>query len=146
MCSCDLIDQTVLANQQGVVANEVKGNVIEQPYGGWPWLDMPQLANENWYNAHNFYGELSDLQAATVEDAKQFFAQAPDVNRIVYDVVTELGGSISAEHGLGVLKREEIKRYKGALELDVMRRVKQALDPAGIMNPGKVLGSDPDSR
>ena len=60
-------------NQQGVVANEVKVNVINQPYGGWPWLDMPQVANENWHNAHNFYGDLADLEAATVEDSKQFF-------------------------------------------------------------------------
>ncbi len=68
-----VINQEVLENQQGVVANEVKVNVINQPYGGWPWLDMPQLANVNWHNAHNFYGELADLEAATVDDAKQFF-------------------------------------------------------------------------
>ncbi len=68
-----VINQEVLANQQGVVANEVKVNVLNQPYGGWPWLDIPQLANENWHNAHNFYGELADLEAATVEDATQFF-------------------------------------------------------------------------
>lgn len=67
------ISETVLENQQGVVANEVKVNVLNQPYGGWPWIDMPMLANENWHNAHNFYGELGDLQAATVADAKQFF-------------------------------------------------------------------------
>ena len=73
------------------------------------------------------------------QDAKAFFAKAPEVNHIVYDVVNELGGSISAEHGLGVLKREEIKRYKAPLELDLMRRIKATLDPAGIMNPGKVL-------
>jgi predicted Zn-dependent peptidase len=68
-----LIDQAGVENQKGVVANEVKVNVLNQPYGGWPWLDIPQLANENWHNAHNFYGELGDLQAATVEDSKQFF-------------------------------------------------------------------------
>jgi zinc protease len=68
-----VINQEVLANQQGVVTNEVKVNVLNQPYGGWPWLDMPQVANENWHNAHNFYGALEDLQAATVEDATQFF-------------------------------------------------------------------------
>ena len=55
-----------LANQQGVVKNEVKVNVLNQPYGGFPWLDMPQYANENWYNAHNFYGDLADLEAAGV--------------------------------------------------------------------------------
>lgn len=68
-----VIDETVLANQQGVVANEVKVNVLNQPYGGWPWIDMPMLANTNWHNSHNFYGELKDLEAATVADAKQFF-------------------------------------------------------------------------
>jgi zinc protease len=62
-----------LANQQGVVANEVKVNVLNQPYGGWPWIDMPMLANTNWHNSHNFYGELKDLEAATAADAKTFF-------------------------------------------------------------------------
>jgi FAD/FMN-containing dehydrogenase len=74
------------------------------------------------------------------KEASAFFlAHSHEVNRIVYDVVSALGGSISAEHGLGVLKRDEIKRYKSALELDLMRTVKRALDPHGIMNPGKVL-------
>jgi FAD/FMN-containing dehydrogenase len=73
------------------------------------------------------------------QDADAFFAQGPAVNRVVYDVVQSLGGSISAEHGLGVLKREEIKRYKSPLELELMRRIKSALDPRGLMNPGKVL-------
>jgi FAD/FMN-containing dehydrogenase len=53
--------------------------------------------------------------------------------------VRALGGSISAEHGLGVLKREEIKRYKSGLELELMRSIKAVLDPHGLMNPGKVL-------
>jgi FAD/FMN-containing dehydrogenase len=61
------------------------------------------------------------------------------VNRVVYDVVKSLGGSISAEHGLGVLKRDEITHYKSPLELDLMRAIKRTLDPLGIMNPGKVL-------
>jgi len=73
------------------------------------------------------------------QEAAAFFAEAPHVNRIVYDTVTALGGSISAEHGLGALKREEIRRYKSALELDLMRRIKRTLDPHGLMNPGKVL-------
>lgn len=62
-----------LENQQGVVKNEVKVNVLNQPYGGFPWLDMPQYANKNWHNAHNFYGDLKDLDAATLEDAESFF-------------------------------------------------------------------------
>jgi FAD/FMN-containing dehydrogenase len=61
------------------------------------------------------------------------------VNRIVYDTVAALGGSISAEHGLGQLKRDEIRTHKSPLELELMRRIKSALDPQGLFNPGKVL-------
>jgi predicted Zn-dependent peptidase len=67
------ITQENLTNQQGVVKNEVKVNVLNQPYGGFPWLDMPQYANENWFNAHNFYGDLADLDSAKLEDVDQFF-------------------------------------------------------------------------
>ncbi|MFH2133648.1 MAG: FAD-binding oxidoreductase [Pseudomonadota bacterium] len=62
-----------------------------------------------------------------------------DVNRIVYQVVAGLDGSISAEHGLGQLKREEVTHYKSALELELMRNIKRTLDPHGLMNPGKVV-------
>jgi len=67
------ITQDNLKNQQEVVKNEVRVNVLNQPYGGFPWLDLPQYANTNWYNAHNFYGDLSDLDAATLEDSRTFF-------------------------------------------------------------------------
>jgi predicted Zn-dependent peptidase len=67
------ITEANLMNQKGVVSNEVKVNVINQPYGGFPWLDMPQYANTNWYNAHNFYGDLKDIDAATLEDVQNFF-------------------------------------------------------------------------
>ncbi|HUQ29206.1 MAG TPA: FAD-binding oxidoreductase [Usitatibacter sp.] len=71
--------------------------------------------------------------------ASRFFGESPEVNHVVYEVVNALGGSISAEHGLGVLKVDEIKRYKSPLEMELMRAIKRTLDPAGIMNPGKVL-------
>ena len=67
------ITQDNLTNQQGVVKNEVRVNVLNQPYGGFPWLDLPQYANENWYNAHNFYGDLAQLDAATLADVQDFF-------------------------------------------------------------------------
>jgi zinc protease len=67
------ITQENLKNQQEVVKNEVKVNVLNQPYGGFPWLDLPQYANTNWYNAHNFYGDLTHLDAATLEDVQKFF-------------------------------------------------------------------------
>ncbi|MGH8765914.1 MAG: FAD-binding oxidoreductase [Burkholderiales bacterium] len=66
-------------------------------------------------------------------------ARREEVNRIVYAEVAALGGSISAEHGLGQLKREEISHHKEALELELMRTLKRALDPRGLMNPGKVI-------
>jgi predicted Zn-dependent peptidase len=81
------ITQENLTNQQGVVKNEVKVNVLNQPYGGFPWLDMPQVANTNWYNAHNFYGDLTDLDAATLEDVKSFFTTFYSPNNAVVVVV-----------------------------------------------------------
>ena len=68
-----------------------------------------------------------------------FIARTEEVNRIVYDAVKARGGSISAEHGIGQLKRELLPDYKSAVEIDLMRRIKQAFDPRGLMNPGKVL-------
>ena len=71
---------------------------------------------------------------------KTFVAQQEGaVNKLVYAVVRELNGSISAEHGLGQLKRDAIRDYKDPLELELMSTVKQAFDPHGLMNPGKVL-------
>ena len=67
------ITEENLKNQQGVVGNEVKVNVLNQPYGGFPWVDMPQYANTNWYNAHNFHGDLKDIEAAKLEDVDKFF-------------------------------------------------------------------------
>lgn len=72
-------------------------------------------------------------------DAAAFEALAPGINRSVHDLVARYGGSFSAEHGIGQLKRGELARYKNPVALSVMRTIKQALDPRGIMNPGKVL-------
>jgi predicted Zn-dependent peptidase len=79
-----------LQNQQGVVTNEVKVNVLNRPYGGFPWLDLPQAANENWYNAHNFYGDLRDLEAATLEDVQKFFDTYYAPNNAVVALVGDL--------------------------------------------------------
>ncbi len=81
------ITQENLTNQQGVVKNEVKVNVLNQPYGGFPWLDMPQYANENWYNAHNFYGDLADLDSAKLEDVDSFFKTFYAPNNAALSVV-----------------------------------------------------------
>ncbi len=72
-------------------------------------------------------------------DEAAFIARTTEVNRVVHDSVAAFGGSISAEHGLGQYKRDEILRYKSPVEMELMRAIKRTLDPHGIMNPGKVL-------
>jgi FAD/FMN-containing dehydrogenase len=72
-------------------------------------------------------------------DKAAFLSHWGKFNRIVHDIVVSMGGSISAEHGIGQLKRDELAHYKAPLELELMRKVKAALDPRGIMNPGKVI-------
>ena len=72
-------------------------------------------------------------------DSEAFLRQWHRMNRIVHDIAADLDGSISAEHGVGRLKREEILRYKSEVEMELMRTLKAALDPKGIMNPGKVV-------
>ncbi|MRX09918.1 FAD-binding protein [Pseudoduganella sp. FT25W] len=70
---------------------------------------------------------------------EDFLDNQDKVNRVVHDSVVSFGGSISAEHGIGALKRGELAHYKSAVELNMMRAIKAALDPLGIMNPGKIL-------
>ena len=91
------------------------------------------------------YGHLGDgnlhfnVNAPAGGDAASFMSKAHDINRAVHDLVASYGGSFSAEHGIGRLKREELLRYKSPVAIELMRSIKQALDPHGIMNPGKVL-------
>ncbi|WP_170973422.1 FAD-binding oxidoreductase [Rhizobium sp. FKY42] len=72
-------------------------------------------------------------------DKAAFLARWREINAIVHAIVLEKGGSISAEHGIGQLKRDELASIRPAIEIDLMRRIKRAFDPAGIMNPGKVI-------
>jgi predicted Zn-dependent peptidase len=67
------VDDENLRNQRDVVKEEVRVNVMNQPYGGFPWLDMPPVAFRNWANAHNFYGDFADLDAASLADVQRFF-------------------------------------------------------------------------
>ena len=67
------VDDENLRNQRDVVKEEVRVNVMNQPYGGFPWLDLPPIAFRNWPNAHNFYGDFADLDAATLADVQHFF-------------------------------------------------------------------------
>ncbi|WBL77952.1 FAD-binding oxidoreductase [Bradyrhizobium xenonodulans] len=72
-------------------------------------------------------------------DAADFLARWHDINAVVFEIVLRMGGSISAEHGIGALKRAELPDVKDKTAIELMRQVKAMLDPLGIMNPGKVL-------
>jgi FAD/FMN-containing dehydrogenase len=72
-------------------------------------------------------------------DGADFLTRWHEVNKVVFDIVLKMGGSISAEHGIGVLKRDELPDVKDKTAIELMRAVKTMLDPNGIMNPGKVL-------
>ena len=72
-------------------------------------------------------------------DSAGFAARIGGIGALVNDRVTKLGGTISAEHGIGSVKRDELARYGSPIGLDVMRRLKSAFDPHDILNPGKVV-------
>lgn len=94
---------------------------------------------------HIIFGHLGDgnlhynVAAGTTWAEERLLAKQDAIYELVHDSVHAFNGSISAEHGVGQLKRDLLPRYKGSVELDLMRKIKQALDPEGIMNPGKVL-------
>ncbi len=91
------------------------------------------------------FGHIGDgnlhynVSAPAHSSAPEFMLQQNAVNQVVYDSVLQFSGSISAEHGLGALKRDTILRYKSPVEIQLMRHIKTALDPLNIMNPGKVV-------
>ena len=72
-------------------------------------------------------------------DKQAFLDLWEPVSRAVHDIAHSMGGSISAEHGIGRMKKNDLMLYKSEVELDMMRKVKAALDPKGIFNPGKLL-------
>ncbi|HJN24337.1 MAG TPA: FAD-linked oxidase C-terminal domain-containing protein, partial [Rhodospirillales bacterium] len=72
-------------------------------------------------------------------DRETYLENRGRINRLIHDLVMNMGGSFSAEHGIGQLKRGDLVRYKSDVELDLMRTMKKSLDPNNIMNPGKVF-------
>jgi len=118
-----------------------------------PVTALPQFVQQAaaWLAAHVpegrliAYGHVGDgnlhfnLNQEPLIAAEKFLARADEVRCAIHDLVREFGGSFSAEHGIGQLKVGELERYAAPVELDLMRAIKHAFDPNGIMNPGKVL-------
>ena len=87
------VDDENLRNQRDVVKEEVRVNVMNQPYGGFPWLDMPPIAFRNWANAHNFYGDFADLDAASLADVQTFFRTYYVPNNAVLLILGDVNSS-----------------------------------------------------
>ena len=96
-------------------------------------LPMPSFGHVGDGNLHYNVSQPADMEEAAFRSA------GSGITDLIYELVTEMGGSISAEHGIGVLKKESLERFKDPVELALMRRVKNALDPANTLNPGKVV-------
>ena len=104
---------------------------LEQAFAGVRLVNFGHLGDGNLHY---------NVQAPAGTDAAAFLREREAaVNRLVYDAVSSFGGSISAEHGIGALKRDELAARKSPVALKLMRAIKQALDPAGRMNPGRLL-------
>lgn len=95
------VDDENLRNQRDVVKEEVRVNVLNQPYGGFPWLDMPPVAFRNWANAHNFYGDFQDLDAANLADVQKFFRTYYVPNNAVLLIL----GDVTAADGFALAEK-----------------------------------------
>jgi len=108
----------------------VTGHALERAYPGVRVVCFGHLGDGNLHY---------NISSPAGVSAEAFLANQAAINRIVHDSVARFHGSISAEHGVGQLRRSEILRYKSPIEMELMRKMKAALDPLGIMNPGKLL-------
>jgi len=95
------VDDENLRNQRDVVKEEVRVNVMNQPYGGFPWLDMPPVAFRNWANAHNFYGDFADLDAASLADVQAFFKTYYVPNNAVLLML----GDVQGDEGMALAEK-----------------------------------------
>jgi len=114
------VSEENLKNQQGVVGNEVKVNILNRPYGGFPWIDMPMAANSNWYNAHNFYGDLKDIDAATLTDVQAFFKTYYAPNNAALAIVGDFDPAEA---------KKFIEKYFGSLKASQLPPVPDLTEP-----------------
>ena len=102
-----------------------------------PYADIPR--SEFYWQLENMARVAVDVSQPVGGNTADFLARWHEVNEVVFAIVLRMGGSISAEHGIGVLKRDELPEVKDKVAIELMRDIKAMLDPLGIMNPGKVL-------
>jgi D-lactate dehydrogenase (cytochrome) len=164
LASSDLVTDAVIAKNEAQRAalwklREVMSEA-QKPEGGSikhdvsvPIKDIPAFLKEGIAAVEKLvpgvrpvpFGHLGDgnihfnFSAPKGGDSAAFLARWNEIQDAVHDIVQRYGGSISAEHGLGVMKVDEVTRYKSTAELDVMRALKRTLDPNNILNPGKVV-------
>jgi zinc protease len=115
------VDEENLINQRNVVKEEVRVNVLNQPYGGFPWLDMPPVAFRNWANAHNFYGDFADLDAASLSDVQKFFHTYYVPNNAVLLML----GDVNPQEGMALAEK-----YFGSISAGAPPPFADSVEPA----------------
>jgi len=138
-----MVTEENLKNQQGVVGNEVKVNVLNRPYGGFPWLDMPQYANTNWFNAHNFYGDLKDIEAATLPDVQTFFKTYYAPNNAALAIVGDFDPAEAkkfVEKYFGALKASDLPAQPNLTEPRQEKERRATKNDALAKRPAIALG------
>ena len=122
--------------QTGVTETGASAHFDRNPHG---FGDRFSFVSRIEHSAHVGVDAKRTTCIVRAGDGDEFLECREEFYRMVHDIAEAMGGSFSAEHGIGTLKREDLKRYKTGPELDLMKALKAALDPKGIMNPGKVL-------
>ena len=136
-----------ISEAQGAIGKTIKHDIAVPVSAIGRFLDQADAAvARRWPGARQVtFGHVGDgnlhynFSPAPGQDGAAFMAMQDNLNALVHDIVVAHGGTISAEHGLGVLRRDEAARLKSPVELRLQHKIKQALDPLGILNPGKVI-------
>jgi FAD/FMN-containing dehydrogenase len=136
-----------ISEAQGAIGKTIKHDIAVPISAIGRFLDQADAAvARRWPGArHVTFGHVGDgnlhynFSPVPGQDGAAFMAMQDDLNALIHDIVVAHGGTISAEHGLGVLRRDEAARLKSPVELRLQHKIKHALDPLGILNPGKLI-------
>lgn len=143
------VDNENLRNQRDVVKEEVRVNVLNQPYGGFPWLDLPPVAFRNWPNAHNFYGDFADLDAASLADVRAFFNTYYSPNNAVLVMVGDVDprtGFSLAHRFFDDIPRQPLPPVADITELPQLEERRGEVDEKFAQIPALAIGYHAPSR